>query len=199
VPLSAPPVSALAGADLGRLVEHARQLRHAHNRPVGLSVRQAASLLGISDRTAARRLNEAVAADLLVRVTTGTYGTGLASEYDLPEYRPVRSGAHPERRDAAGAPRAGQSAGSRLGVPPPPAPYTHTQGGLIAVWRWSAKQGRWSHYGDCADRAVAGRVVARHMGRRSGWWWAGDELMRYVKGRKLRVYHRVPWNREKEQ
>jgi hypothetical protein len=167
------------GGDLGRLVAHVRRLRRLHGRPVGLSARQAGELLDTPYRTAARRLKEAVKAGLLVVALEGTYASGLASEYDLPEFVPA-----PEPTPAA-PPPAKPSAN-----PTGPPPYTRTPGGLLAVWWWSSRQGRWCHFGDCIDRAAADALAGRHMPRRPGRWSVGAEQKHYVRGHGLWVDQR---------
>jgi hypothetical protein len=58
---------------------------------------------------------------------------------------------------------------------------------LVSVWHWSARQGRWLHFGDCVGRVPVGALAGRHMARRLGWWAVGNDLKRYTRGRGLRV------------
>jgi hypothetical protein len=117
----------------------------------------------------------------LILVTEGTYRTGLASEYDLPEFLPAPT-ATPEQ--------AQQSDGRACSRPDRPPPYTQTPGGLIELWRWCPRRREWLDYGACRDVDAANAVVGRHMSRRSEVWSVGDERRSYTRGRGLRV---TPW------
>jgi putative DNA primase/helicase len=161
------------------LIEHIRRLRLIHGRPVGLSVRQASSLLGIHVRTAANWLKALVAEQRLICVTKGTYRTRLASEFDLPEFV-----------------KASDSVPLSVGRQHPP-PYTRTPGGLFAVWWWSPRKCVWLHFGDCIDRESAIALAGQHMGRLPGWWSVGDELNRYYRGRGLRVRRHISGDRDR--
>ena len=158
-------------AEKNPIIDHIRRLRRIHGRPIGLSVRQASSLLGIPVMTAARRLKELVLTGMLIRVSEGTHWTRLASEYDLPEFA------------LSAPPKSGDRSASVI----PPPPYTRTPGGLFAVWRWSSSQREWLHFGDCATRESALALAGKHMSRWPGWWSVGDELRRYARGRGMFV------------
>jgi hypothetical protein len=179
---SVTPHPGTPGEQADRLLAHIRRLRQLHGRPVALSVRQAGELLGIHYRTAARRLTALAHDGRLILVTGGRWDSstgqpGPASIYDLPEGHPAH----------AAGPSARRTHGTQLGEPSPQPPYTRTPGGLVAVWHWSARRGQWQSYGDCTGRAAAAALAARHMARKPGWWAVGDELRRYVRGRRRRV------------
>lgn len=163
-----------------RLLAYVRGLRLRHGRPVGLSVRQAKDVIGGSPANAARRLADFVRDSRLILVTKGNYGTGLASVYDLPEFAPT-----PPAVPTAGG-RADRRAGARPAGRPPAPPHTQTPGGLLSVWRWSPRERRWQHYGDCPGRDAADALAGRHMARRPGWWAVGEVLRRYARGRGMR-------------
>jgi putative DNA primase/helicase len=163
--------------DFEALLAYLRELRLIHRRPVALSARQAATVLGVPFKTAARRLKKLVGNCQLVLVSEGNNQTRHASVYDLPEFS--RSTIPVERRD------------DKCGVIPRP-PYTLTPCGLFAVWRWSPSQRKWLHFGDCATRESALAVAGQHMAHWPGWWSVGDELRRYARGRGLFVRRHRP-------
>jgi putative DNA primase/helicase len=160
------------------ILAYVRSARLRYGRPVGLSARQTADLIGKSPATGARRRVDLVEDGRLILVSEGTYGNGLASEYDLPEFVPAAAEATTPSKQTDGRARA---------RPDGPPPYTYTAGGAIAVWRWSFRRGEWMHYGDCPDAEAANALVRRRMSRRSGTWSVGGECRTYVRGRGQRV------------
>jgi hypothetical protein len=157
--------------------DYIRALRLEHGRPVGLSARQASHVIGRSPATAARRLAELVRNGRLIIVSRGSFRSELATEYDLPKFVD-QPPAILTRRSQASSKRLIRPNG-RL------PPYSRTSGGLVAVWKWFARERRWRHFGDCPDQDSANKLADRHMARRSGWCAVGDRLLLYQRGRAL--------------
>lgn len=197
-PRSAAPASPEGQRAL--LWTHIRNLHVRFRRPVALSARDAAVVIGASYVTASRRMNELVRSGRLYLVSRGCWNRagnapGPASVFDLPEFASVPP-AREQPSESAPDLKAGRSEGGRPNGPPR---FTRTPGGLVAVWRWDPRSGRWLHYGDCPDRDTAAAVTARHLARRSGSWSVGDELWEYSRGRGLRVRsHQLGSGRDEE-
>lgn len=143
-------------SDPDRLLQHIRMLRARHGRAVGLSARQAAKIINKSPATAARALAQLRASDRIVIVTAGTYETGHASEYDLPEHI----------RTEVSAPV------------PTPLPARSAARGHVPISVWSARLGGWQDCGSYSREHLAGAYdeISRKY-RRAKYIAVGEQII----------------------
>jgi hypothetical protein len=190
---SVSPTPLAKSAQLDRLIDYIRALRRRLGRPVALSVRHAARVAGVSNATAARRLNELVRIGKLIRVRGGFWSTstsepGAASEFDLQEFTtPGRTDNHGKSRPDAMR--------TKSSIPTILPPYSLTPLGLFAVWKWSPRARTWLSYGCCPTLEAARAFVGRCC-RLTAMWSVGDELWRYRRRRSLEIIRGSDRHRE---